>query len=151
MGVDTKAIIRKGTTIEQITDSLSKKYDVLSVESTHDDKFFFINLNDGISNRSMAVSFNNTCERDDGIAGVWCSLGCRDNAVEVMKHLCETFGGYIDENDCDDVPFYPINIEEYLKGSELTKLDELKNKIISKLGYENLNKALELFEEYKNI
>ena len=29
-----------------------------------------------------------------------------------------------------------MNIEEYLKGSEFTKLDELKNKIISKLGYD---------------
>ncbi len=34
---------------------------------------------------------------------------------------------------------------------EYTELDELKTKIIQKLGYDNLNMALLLFKEYKDI
>lgn len=31
------------------------------------------------------------------------SLGFNDTAIEIMTALVEHFGGYIDENDCDDV------------------------------------------------
>lgn len=35
------------------------------------------------------------------------SISCFGNAVEVMKLICEHFGGWIDENDCDDIdPYY---------------------------------------------
>lgn len=36
------------------------------------------------------------------------SLGYWGNAVEIMKQLVTEFGGWIDENDCDDITFYPI-------------------------------------------
>lgn len=34
------------------------------------------------------------------------SLGCWGNSVEIMKQILDEFeGGWLDENDCDDVPF----------------------------------------------
>ena len=35
-------------------------------------------------------------------------LGYYGKAVEIMKLICEHFGGWIDENDCDDEPPYYI-------------------------------------------
>ena len=36
------------------------------------------------------------------------SLGCWGDSVEIIKDIVTHFGGWIDENDCDDKEFYPI-------------------------------------------
>jgi len=151
MGVDTKAILRKGTTIEQIERAITAKYTDVEVITTSMFDFMFILFKDGEDQRKLAVSFSNTCERDCGIAGVWTSLGLWGNSIEIAKYLCETFGGYIDENDCDDEDFYPINYELYSQGVEFTPYDEFRHKVINQLGYDKLEVAMELLNEYKNI
>ena len=37
------------------------------------------------------------------------SLECCDNSVEIMKGIAQEFGGWLDENDCDDIPPYWID------------------------------------------
>ena len=38
-------------------------------------------------------------------------LRCWGSSVEIIKEIVTHFGGgWIDENDCDDHPFYPINV-----------------------------------------
>ncbi len=112
----------------------------------------WVNFKDGEDHGSLAISFTNSCERENGITGVWTSLGKWGNSVEIAKYLCETFGGYIDENDCDDEGFYPINFELYSQGKEFTKLDEFRHKVIKEFGYDKLKVAMELLDEYsKNI
>lgn len=105
MSVDTKAILSKSTTISDIAEALENKYKNVKIESTSMDYFFIIAFADGNDQRSMYVSFSNSCEHDEGIPGVWMSLGCWGNSVEIMTYLCETFGGWIDENDCDGIGF----------------------------------------------
>jgi len=150
MGVDTKAILRKGTTIEQIEKAISDKYTEVEVRATMPD-FMYVTFKDGADQRQLAVSFTDSCERENGIGGVWCSLGKWGNSVDIARYLCETFGGYLDENDCDDEGYYPINFHLYEQGADFTKLDLFKNKVISLLGFENLKKALELLAEYKDL
>lgn len=151
MGVDAKAILTKGTTIEQIEQAISKKYTDVKVDPTSIFDFMYVIFKDGSKQRTLAVSFTNSCERDNGIAGVWTSLGRGGNSVEIMKYLCETFGGYIDENDCDDEGFYPINFELYSQGKEFTKLDEFRHKVIKEVGYDKLNSVIKLLDEYKEL
>lgn len=150
MGVDTKAILRKGITIEQIEEVISNKYTEVSVVASSSD-FMYLIFKDGEDQRQMAVSFTNSCERDNGIAGVCCSLGLWSNSVEIMRYLCETFGGYLDENDCDDEEFYPINFHLYQQGADFTELDLFRNKVISKLGFDKLKDAMELLSEFSKI
>lgn len=150
MGVDTKAIIRKGVTIEQIQKVLKEKYDDVKVDACDNEMFrvFFLDKED---KRTLWVSFSDSCLRDYGIDGVWCSLGMWGNSVQILRYLCETFGGYLDENDCDNEGFYPINFHLYSQGSEFTKIDEFRHSVIEKIGIENLGKAIELFEKYKTL
>jgi hypothetical protein len=150
MSVDTKAILRKGTTIEQIEQAISEKYTEVEVIATMP-YFMYVTFKDGADQRQLAVSFTNSCERENGIAGVWISLSCWGNSVEIARYLCETFGGYLDENDCDDEGFYPINFHLYSQGSEFTKLDEFRHKVIAEIGHDKLKKVMGLFDEYKNI
>jgi len=150
MGVDTKAILRKGTTIEQIETAISDKYTDVEVRATMPD-FMYLSFKDGNDVRQLAVSFTNACERDNNIAGVWCSLGMWGNSVQILRYLCETFGGYLDENDCDDEGFYPINFHLYQQAKEYSEMYLFTNKVIAQLGYNNLQKALALFNEFKGL
>jgi hypothetical protein len=150
MGVDTKAILRKGTTIEQIEHAISVIYADVKVRASRSD-FMYIVFKDGADQRSLAVSFTNSCESDYGISGVWVSLGFGGNSVEIVKYLCETFGGYIDENDCDDQDFYPVNFNLYSQGSEFTKMDEFRHKVIHEFGFNKVNAAMKLLEEYSQV
>jgi hypothetical protein len=36
------------------------------------------------------------------------SLGCWGNSVQIIKDIVREFGGWIDENDCDDISYYLI-------------------------------------------
>lgn len=150
MSVDTKTILRKGTTIEQIKDAIVVKYGNGEIIPSSPN-FMYINFEDGKDKRNLAISFSNYCEQDYGIAGVWLSLGMWGNSVEIMKYLCETFGGYLDENDCDDKGFYPINIDLYQLGTDFTKRDLFINKVISKVGYDKLKVTMELLDEYISL
>ena len=151
MGVDTKAILRKGTTIEKIEKAISEKYTDVEVKPTSMLDFMYVIFKDGADQRQLAVSFTNSCERDDNIAGVWTSLGLWGNSIEIAKYLCESFGGYIDENDCDDEGYYPINHHLYSQGTEFTKLDEFRHKVITEVGYDKLNSVMKLLDEYLEL
>lgn len=150
MGVDTKAILRKGITIEEIEKAMSEKYTDVEVRATHPD-FMYVTFKDGADQRQLAVSFTNSCERDNNIAGVWTSLGKWGNSVEIARYLCEIFGGYLDENDCDDEGFYPINFHLYSQGEEFTKLDEFRHKVIKEVGYDKLKSVMKLLDEYSEV
>lgn len=151
MGVDTKAILRKGVTIEEIEKAISKKYTDVEVRPTSMVYFTYILFKDGIDNRQLVVSFSNSCERENGIAGVWTSLGKWGNSIEIMRYLCETFGGYLDESDCDDEGYYPINYHLYSQGTEFTKLDNFRHKVIMEVGYDKLDIVMKLLDEYLKV
>ena len=151
MGVDSKAIIRPGTNLGELVEFIEKRYGEVVVDPTHAEYFFYLRFRDGEDNRLLAVFYDRMAERDYGIHGVLLSLGLWGNAVDILKGFCEEFGGYLDENDCDDEDYYPINPEKFSKGREFTKHDEFVQKIVKELGYQNVNKTLALFEEYKNV
>ena len=150
MGVDTKAIIRKDVSLKELIGVLSKKYGKVEVHTTHSDDFYQLIFKDGEDRRQMAVFFD-AAERTYKIDGVLLSLGHWGNSIEIMKYLLDLFGGYLDENDCDDEDFYPINIEGFEEAKTLSDLDKFKNKIVAEYGYENLQKTINLFNEYRAI
>ena len=150
MGVNTKAIIRQGTSVTQIKESLERKYSEVEIRATHTDSFFALTFKDGGDNRQMFVHLDGA-ESDFGIKGTYLSLGFWGNSVQIMNHLLSDFGGYLMENDWDNEEFVPVNIEAYQQGEAFTQMDLFRNKVISELGYDTLDKAMKLFEEFKNI
>lgn len=150
MGVETKAILRKGTTIEQIEKAISDKYADVEIRATMPD-FVYVTFKDGEDQRQLSVSFANYCEIENNIAGVLTSLGKWGSSVEIARYLCETFGGYLDENDCDGEGFYPINFHLYSQGNEFTILDEFRHKVIKEVGYDKLKVVMSLLDEYSKV
>ncbi len=151
MGVDTKAIIRKGVTLPEIKMCLEEKYGEVVVHNTHADYFFVLGFSDGEGKRNLNVFFRDLAKSDYGIEGVLLSLGSWGNSIEIMKTLLGKFGGYLDKNDCDDKGFEPYNPEEYLKGDDMSRHDAFTLEVIHKLGFDKLQIAMELFEKYKKI
>lgn len=43
---------------------------------------------------------------------LYVSLACYGSSVEVIKDLVNKFGGIIDEDDCDDEPYYYVSASE---------------------------------------
>ncbi len=150
MGVDTKAIIRKDVTLVELVNYLKAQYEDVTVYTTGSDTFFQIGFVDGEDERLMSCHFNACAKNDYDIEGILLSLSLWRNSIEIMKGICEYFGGYIIENDCND-EWYIINLEKFESAKEITPIDVFKNKVIARLGYDKLKIALELFEEYKNI
>ena len=149
MGSNTKAIIRKGTTLLELKECLESNYESVEIASTHSDDFFRLIFNDGKDRRCLNIFLKDTAKNDYDIDGVLLDLGSHGNSVKIMKTFLEKFGGYLDENDCDDEDFYSINLNEFKKGKKFSKQDLLIQRIIQKLGYENLKITLEIFKEFK--
>lgn len=81
----------------------------------------FIDFFDGKDNRQLFYSYDNTNSYEnldyyanynlDGMVKsetTYISLGYWNNSVEIIKAIVTEFGGWIDENDCDNEPYYPI-------------------------------------------
>jgi hypothetical protein len=151
MGVDTKAIIRKGTTLKQIKETLEKKYGEVKIRPTSSNYYFTAVFNDGNDQRMLSMFFNDFAKSDYQLSGVLLSLGYNVKSIEVMNCLLDEFGGYLNEKDSDDEGFKPINIEAYKESVEFTKEDEFRNEIAHKLGYDNIETTMLLFEKYKSI
>ncbi|MES2731747.1 MAG: hypothetical protein V4714_08365 [Bacteroidota bacterium] len=149
MGVDTKAIIRKGVTLTQIKHCLEKAYGEITISPCHSDELFILVFKDGEAYRTLWVFFNECAKNDYHIDGILLTLGCWGNSVPIMKSLLNEFGGYLDENDCDQHGFYEVNASAFKAGKEFTKEDLFINKVIQKVGYDKLRVVMELLEEYK--
>ena len=127
------------------------------VHTTHSEDFFNLSFKEpqeikgAASHRSMSVFLNKYAKQDYGIDGVLVSLSTWGSNLEIMNWLLDEFGGYLDENDCDDKDFYPVNIEAFEKGKDFSPEDIFVNKIIHKMGYEKLKDALGLLSEYKAL
>ena len=153
MGIDTKAVIRKGVTLEELKIHAEKKFGPVTIENTHfEDVFYFIFKEGEEKNRNLAVFTNPTmAERDYGINGILLSLGCWGNSVEIMMHFLEEFGGFIDENDCDDIDFQAVNIHKLEEAKDYTPKEKFKHKLIFEFGAANVDNILKLCEEYKDL
>ena len=149
MGVDTKAIIRKGTTVEQIVQFIAPKYGNVEVREAGHATSFMLNFKDGEDQRTLWAFLHGASE--SGIEGPSLSFGCWGNSVEIMRGICEHFGGYLDENDCDADGYYPINFHLYQQGEDFTPLDEFRHEVIQKIGYDKLHVAMQLLEKFKTI
>lgn len=83
----------------------------------------FITFNDGKNRRGLFYSYQNVnpyenlkyysqCNLEDMVKSETTFLTldyCEDNSVEIMKGIAQEFGGWLDENDCDDIPPYWID------------------------------------------
>lgn len=153
MGVDTKAVIRKGVTLEELKAHAEKKYGEVKIEKTHSDNFFYLIFTQGANrNRNLGVFLDpEMAERDYGINGILLSLSCWGESFEIMMHFLDEFGGFIDENDCDDKGFEAVNIHKMELARDYTPLEKFKHELAFKFGPDNVDNILKVCETYKSL
>ncbi len=142
----TQAIIRKGTTIEQVVEVLNSKYSVVSVAAPTP-TIMFISIKDREDLRVIAVSFSNHCQKEYGIEGVYLDINYWGNSVEILKYLCGIFGGYINE-DSTDVNFLPINYHLFTQGVDFSHLDKLRHHLISHIPMDKVPAVMNCLDQY---
>ncbi len=147
MGGATKAVLRKGVSADQILSAIQEKYDSEAFIDSVYESHLWINFRENGDYRNMFVNPNNK----EYIEGVFLSLGCWGNSAEIMKYLCETFGGWTDENDCDKQGYYLINKDAYESGTDFTEVDKLKMRIMAEVGHQKANIIMEILKEYKDV
>ena len=117
MSCDTILRLKGHITAEQIVDYIDEHYKFIS-NSIREDNYVtsgFIKFNDGDENRNIYYDYQNinSYEKlDENIVKsetTFLNLGCYGNSVEIMKGIAQEFGGWLDENDCDDIPPYWID------------------------------------------
>ena len=122
--------IRKDVTVVEIKETLEQEYGLVEVDSRRDSECFnfYFEQKDG-KRRNVFVLFGDVAFGDYQIDGVLISMGCFGESKEIAMLLLNKFGGYFDENDCDDKGFVPINIETFEKAKEVTEKDKFINKV----------------------
>ena len=158
MGVNTKGIIRKGVTIEELIAHAEKKFLDVKLNPTSIGDFFYLELSlpevegERKEQRSMAIFLDHEIsQRDYGIEGILIDLKKWGSSYEIIHYFVEEFGGFFLEDDCSGEDFQPLNIHKLELAKDYTEEYKFKIKIVSKFGLGQANEILELFEEYKNI
>lgn len=78
----------------------------ISIPKLDDGRAMFV-LESSLDDDYDVKSFKPLWNDADGC--IYISLSCYGSSVEVIKDLANEFGGIIDENDCDDEPYYYVS------------------------------------------
>lgn len=103
----------------------------------------FITFNDGEDNRSIFYEYDNINTYENleyyseyGLEDMvkqettLVNMSCWKNSVSIIKGIVAEFGGWIDENDCDDEIYYPVekNPDKSIKPVIRVSMEEIYEK-----------------------
>lgn len=153
MGVNTKAMLRKGVKPDQLKAALENfGCQSVCIESTGVDGMYtsrFQYTPDAEETEHRTLYFwPNYKSSEFPVNGFLVDLSTWGSTVPIMKHLCETFGGWMLESDCSGDDPYLINSEEFAKGKEHTREDQMRMQILKYVSMDNLDSAMKIIEDY---
>lgn len=137
MGVDTDGFLKPEITATDVYNVIVSKFDKNAM--------FYVKV-DSYDNRehgSIVFDYNKekrnifycvvqdkviNTEYENGELHVSLSLGNHGSSVEIMTEIVKCFGGYLDENDCDDQDAFYIPKDDTFKYSDyIANRDEIVN------------------------
>lgn len=135
MSVEVRAYLNKKITpemvLEVVKSNIDKKASLENENGLKNMSFYNLYLTLKDIERTIFIIYSNdkitnTCY-DGNQEYLLLSMNSDKNSIKLMNNIVNIFGGYIDENDCDDKPaqFVECNgsYEEYIKLAEETKID----------------------------
>lgn len=160
MGLTARAILKRGTTIEQISEALKELYSWTNpVPSPSDPETAMILMGESGEAEASRTLYINTLseeimEEAYGIDGILCHFNALgERTVEILNHLCKTFGGYISTTDAGGwIKFKLINEAKFNGTAETPpnwKID-FRKKIFNKFGAHTSN-IMTFCEEYAKL
>jgi hypothetical protein len=122
MSVDTHGMINRKIDVEEVYNFIINTFDKNAkldkkIDSYDNKPKGYILFNDGKDDRQMFFcngqdktkydrEYPNLSFNDEDLSYLWLDLKLYGNSVEDMKIIINHFGGYVDENDCDDNDWY---------------------------------------------
>lgn len=128
MGLDTHGLIYPNVSVEEVyahivkyVDKEAKFHRDSNVSNEFHKDWVIITFTHKNENRNLSCGIFKRYEDDNyDFLGTdhddwytWLSLGCWGNSVDLMRSIVSRFGGWVDDNDCDDEPYYPVPVTEY--------------------------------------
>lgn len=159
MSVDVKVYLNKEITPEMVLEviklNIDKGASLVNIDGLRDLTFYDLCLTLKDKNRIISMiyskeSIENTCYNGNE-EYLYLSIASDNDSIELMNKVVSIFGGYIDENDCDniDAQFVECNgdYEEYIELAEETKIKAAIKDIEDVCKKHGLNPIL----KYENI
>lgn len=162
MSIDTNGFLNKEITGKDIFNVVTQKFDKnakyhISIDSYDNSEMGNIVFKYKEENRKLFYCI--TADKEEGTKfindekHVCLKLGKWGTSINIMVEVIKCFGGYIDEDDCDEIPAYYIPKDEDFK---YDKYVEERNKIINVLSSELTDKdktqiAQEILKHRKEI
>lgn len=143
MGESTKGKLNNRISIRDIEEVIKQNYTHLETRESSKD-FYMISFETGKSRRSLSIYIGQNYSTETEISK-WLSLGYNDEAVQIIKVICSYFGGWLDENDCDEQEFYwidKINNLSDIKQLELENENYIFSKLNTVFSYEEIKKII---------
>jgi hypothetical protein len=152
MGVDTHGYVSRQVTAMDIYNVICSKFDKdaifdVKVENRMgtEEEIGRIYFKIGEDQRGLFVCYGENendqkFDFDGNSKYVYLSLGHWNNSEKIMIDIVKCFGGYVDENDCDDIEAFYVPQSENMEYSDYIKERE---KIVSILD-EKLSNALKM-------
>jgi len=149
-----RAILRENVTVEQILNALQDKCaGVDSVGLYGVPGLFQVYFTDKDKEQPSVKEYrymlvNTDFKENNLMPGIECKLQHWGNSAELLKYLCEQFGGYTQNSPSEEMTLY--NKEEYDTGKPYTEIQRLQNEILHRLDLDAVPVVVELCEKYKN-
>jgi hypothetical protein len=137
MGQSTQGYVNRNVTAMDIYNVICEKYDKetgfdikTQIYNEEEQEIGSIFFKDGEDQRRLFICygevdkediFNKEIEFNGSKKYVYLSFGFWGNSVQIMTDIIKCFGGYIKENDCDEMPIVYIpqsenfNYQEYIQ------------------------------------
>lgn len=154
MGVDTKIYFANRVSPTEIANAIQKefgvaadlsniKFEAKKYEDDFDRHYGYIRFtSDGISYHWYFYQFNRIYGGDrDGTNNDTMSSDCCEENKTAMKRIGKYFGGWLDENDCDDEKH--IYIDKTEGEIELSSYQVLEQLVCSEIDYKYAQKVME--------
>jgi hypothetical protein len=150
MSTNTKAIVAKGTTPEQIVEFVGTFLGTSNLRHGISDMYTFQGTVQGTVAdrfRNFHVWVGETAELDYGIPGVMVGSYGDVEGINTILQIVTKFGGYYTENDNENI-WTPINLDLYRKPSGYTPQQILRMDLLGIVPQEKLPMLLGAVNKY---
>lgn len=164
MGLSTHGILNKDITAREVFDVIVNQYDKDAESDVTIDKYDnkecgSIYFKDGEDKRKLFYCIVQDGAEDteyDEKEHVGLILGYWGNSEKIMSNIIKVFGGYVDENDCDDIGYYYIAKDgDYQYDEYIKQRNEIQNILDENLSNKDkiliANQILKCKEQLKEI
>lgn len=162
MGVDTKGYLDKDITASDVFNVICYKFDPQANFNVRNESGYDIGTIDFMYNDEQRNLFycvtsdrleNTPWDREKHVSLILRKWG---SSVQIMTEIVSVFGGYVDEDDCDDMEAVFISKNENFAYMEFIQeknsiLDILDENLSSSLKQELVAQILKHSEQLKNV